>query len=328
MDENQVPATETAKPREGFSQYKLAVFVFCVIISALMWLFTELTKDYTDVVKYKLRFENVPDGLILTRAGDSTLEVTLSAQGFDLLGAKYLHRDKELVIDLSKVRIRSGAGGYMAYLPSARVTDDLLRQISRSKGIVAIKPDTLYFAFSEVVRKVVPVVAQFSYSLNSQYDLADSVKVNPLNLTVSGIQSVIDTLQFVRTQAFEAKNIDTSTTFHLLIEKSQSGQWLRYSADTIAVSLKVRKITEAEYEVPLTVLGDGHDLRIMPDKVKVLCRVPVSEFPHIESASFIAQVSRRSADEKRLKVEMMRVPPSVKILRVEPDEVDYVIIKP
>jgi hypothetical protein len=93
--------------KEHRSHPRLVVFLVCLVIRILMWLFIELMKDYTVEIGYNITFTNVPKDLILTNSGDSLLSLAINAQGFELLAAKYAQKKRTLTIDLSTLKIRS-----------------------------------------------------------------------------------------------------------------------------------------------------------------------------------------------------------------------------
>lgn len=324
MNNNNSEREHTPERKVGRSYKKLIVFIVCIILSTLMWLFVELMKDYNDEVQYTLKFENVPKDLILTKSGDSSLLIGLNAQGFELLAAKYLKKNKIISIDLAKIKIRPTADGYSAYLATNTLQNELKKQIFISNNISSIKPDTLFFKFSEVHRKQVLVVPNLRYTLNSQYDLADSIEVFPRSILVSSIKSVIDTLSFVTTIPTNVNNIDTNLTLRLPLNKGTKPNLIKYSTDTITVKFRVNQVTEAVYAVPVSLLGDN--LKIFPDKVQVYCRVPMKGFNLVDASSFIAQVNYTQSADKKLKVQLIRVPQNVKVLRIEPESIDYIVI--
>ena len=322
-----VKPTETGR-KEHKSHPRLIVFLVCLAISILMWLFIELMKDYTDEIRYNVTFINAPKDLILTNSGESVISVQMKAQGFELLAAKYARTLRTLTIDLSTLKIRSTTDGYTAYLPSARLMEQLGNQIRFDKEITFIKPDTLFFRFSEIFRKQVPVKPDFSYSLNGQYDITDSIDFKPEMVTVSSIKSIIDTLSFVKTQKLSLSQLDSSVRVRVALFKGNQASLLKYSSDSVTIIIKVEKVTEAAYTIPLTVEGNGENVKIFPDKVEITCRVPLSVFPHIEASGFSAVVQYQPSltKEKKLKVIMVRIPEKVKILKIQPAEVEFIII--
>jgi hypothetical protein len=298
------------------------------VISILMWLFIELMKDYTDEVKYNVSFINAPKDLILTNSGDSVITIGMNAQGFELLAAKYSKNLRELTIDLSTLKIRQTGDGYTAYLPSARIIEQMGNQIRFQKEITYIKPDTLFFRFSEIYRKQVPVKLDLNYTLNGQYDVTDSIAFKPQFVTVSSIKSIIDTLTFITTQRVNLTQLDSSVNIKIALNKGFRANLIKFSTDSVTVKLQIEKVTEAGYTIPVSISANGENVKIFPDKVDILCRIPLSVFPHINASDFSAQVEflPSSIKEKKLKVVLIKTPDKVKVLKIAPAEVEYIII--
>ncbi len=319
--------TETGR-KEHRSHPRLIVFLVCLAISILMWLFIELMKDYTDEIRYHVTFINAPRDLILTNSGESIISVEMKAQGFELLAAKYARALRTLTIDLSTLKIRSTTDGYSAYLPSARLMEQLGNQIRFDKEITFIKPDTLFFRFSEIFRKQVPVKLDISYSLNGQYDITDSINLRPEVITVSSIKSIIDTITFVKTQKLNLSQLDSSVRVKVALFKGSQASLLKYSSDSVTIKINIEKVTEAAYTIPVSIAGNGENVKIFPDKVEITCRVPLSVYPRIEASGFSAEVQYQPSliKEKKLKVTLVRIPEKVKILKIQPAEVEYIII--
>lgn len=322
---NRSPETGRKKRQ---SHPRMIVFLVCLVISLLMWLFIELMKDYTDEVRYKVSFINAPRDLILTDSGENVVTVGMKAQGFELLVAKYAPKLRQLTIDLSTLKIRPSNGGYAAYLPAEKIMDQLGNQIRFDKEIAYLKPDTLFFRFSEVYRKQVPVKLNVNYSLNSQYDLTDSVTFKPAMVTVSSIKDIIDTLRVVRTQMLNLPQLDSSLSVKVALFKGKQAGLLKYSHDSVTVNFNIEKVTESTYVVPLTATGNGESIKVFPDKVNIICRVPLSVYPHIEASDFMAEVKLQPSliKEKRLKVNLTKVPDKVKVLKIVPPDVEFIVI--
>lgn len=332
MADNRQTETKT-KPietgrKEHHSHPRLIVFLVCLVISILMWLFIELMKNYTDEIKYTVTFTNVPKDLILTNSGDSIISIGMNAQGFELLSAKYSKKLRSLTVDLSTLKIRPSEDGYTAYLASASIIQQLGTQIRFDKEITFIKPDTLFFRFSEIFRKQVPVKLDIDYNLDGQYDITDSIKFKPQYVTVSSIKSVIDTLTFIKTQRLSLNQLDSSVNIKVALFKGSIANLIKYSSDSVTVKINVEQVTEAGYTVPVTIVGNGENIKIFPDKVELVCRVPLSQYPHIDKSDFSTQVEFIPSlkNEKKLKINVVKSPEKIRIIKTIPEEVEYIII--
>jgi hypothetical protein len=325
--ESSAKPTKTGR-KEHRSHPRLIVFLVCLVISILMWLFIELMKDYTDEVRYNVTFINSPKDLILTNSDGNAISIGMKAQGFELLAAKYSRKHPELIIDLSTLKIRPSAEGYTAYLPSARIVEQLGNQIRFNKEITYIKPDTLFFRFSKIFSRQVPVKLNMDYTLNGQYDVTDSIWYKPQFITVSSIKSIIDTLSFVSTEEIILSLLDSSVNMKVPINKGYRASLMKFSTDSVTVRLNVEKVTEAEFTIPVSISGNKENVKIFPDKVEIVCRIPLSAYTRISASDFSAEVEflPSSIHEKKLKVNLVRIPGKVRVLKINPAEVEYIII--
>jgi len=322
---------ETAKPKPGKRKIRVRIFIFlvCLAISGAMWLFIELMKDYTTDITYAISFSNVPNDLILVNQADSIITVGVTAQGFELLVAQFMHEKQTIDINLSDLRIRQGVDGYTAFMPASRLLDQVGRQLKYSKSITSIRPDTLLFRFSEVYRKLVPVRPDISYSFAGQYQLSDTIRFSPQSVTVSSIRNVIDTIRFVTTQRVDLHDLDSSLSITVPLKKGLRNNMIRYSSDSVNIKLQVEKFTEAVYNVPVSITGNQLPIRLFPDQVQVTCMVPLNKFKDIEAGSFTAMVvatPEALAGSKYLLVRLTKIPSAVRSVRLKPDHVEYIII--
>ncbi len=305
---------------------RLGIFFICVLISAVMWFFIQLTKDYTWELNYKIDFTNIPDGLALVHKSDTLMTVSVTAQGFDLLMERFISRHQVLSIDLSDVRFRQGNEKYTAYLTSQRIRDLVSNQLNFQKTIVFIHPDTIYFRFSEISKKRIPVRLNVHYTLAKQFYLYDSILVSPKFINVSSIQSVLDTLQYIESQPVEFKGLDTTRTYAVPLRKTISEKLISYSPDTVSVTIPVQKYVEAKFLLDVRLGNDSTSSHLNPDKVELTCLVPQKELSKIDESQFVVQaikLSSNSGKSTQMKVNVAKMPPHVYLVSVKPENVEY-----
>ena len=122
--------------------------------------------------------------------------------------------------------------------------------------------------------------------------------------------------------------LDSSVNIKVAINKGFRANLLKYSIDSVTVKIKVEKVTEAGYTVPVSISGNGENVKIFPDKVEIVCRIPLSAYPHIAASDFSAEVEFLPLlkKDKKLKVILMKIPDKVRVLKISPAEVEYIII--
>ena len=305
------------------------VFLVCTFISAAMWLFIELEKDYNDELQFRVHLTNAPEDLILVNSEDTTLNVGVNAQGFEIFTYRYLKRAKILELNLASLHIRQNGDGFSAYLPSAEIINQIGQQLPFSKAINTVNPDTLYFKFAQISRKRVPVRIDLSYTTKQQYFLYDSVRIVPGYVTAMSIKEVIDTLHFVTTVHIDKQNIDSTITFKVPLSRRLHRNLLKFATDSVQVTIPVEKYTETQFTVPVKFAGAGDAVKLYPSQVEISCLVPMIDFPKIDASQFEASVSgdnQKLSAGKALKVEITRSPAKVRITRIKPENIEYLLL--
>lgn len=317
--------------QKGKFPKKLSIFLLCLLISIFMWMFIKLTRDYTLDFRFNIAYQNYPKNLVLSEVPDSLLTIGLNAKGFELLSARYLHGKRNILINCRDERVRKNSGGFYMRIPVSRLLPQISKQLPSSRSIAYITPDTITIRFTEASRKKVPVMIRLTTSFRKQYQLYDRVQMNPDSVYVTAASSVLDTLRFIETMAVVKTNLDESQRFALPLKLPLSDGQMRISSDTTEVLIPVEKYTEAEFAVPIVVKGASSNmhLKTFPDKCIITCMVPVKDFRGIDASMFSVSVSYNPGQTKarKLKVELTLSPQKVKILKVSPEEVEFIILK-
>jgi hypothetical protein len=104
---------------------------------------------------------------------------------------------------------------------------------------------------------------------------------------------------------------------------------LKSEISEVTVQIAVEQYTEVKFEVPIFIINQPDSLLIktFPSKVKVSCRVGLSQYNKLNNNSFRAVVdySHRSGVLSKLKIILDRVPETVLSVDYFPKEVEYII---
>jgi hypothetical protein len=334
MQDSSKAAMDNARQNQHKVKFrkKISVFLLCLILSVLMWMFIKLTRDYTADFHFSIDYRNYPKNLVLTESPDSILVVGVNAKGFELISARYLHGSRNLLVDFKDVRIRHNQGGYFARIATGQLMPQIGHQLPASRKIEFVSPDTITLRFTDAARKKVPVLLRLSSSFRKQYQLYDRVQVEPDSVIVTASRTVLDTLNYIETAHIAKNNLDENQQFRLpLIIPLKTGQ-MRVGPDTVNIFIPVEKYTEATLSVPIIPehVSTKYVLKTFPDKCTITCLVPLRDFRSMDANLFSAVVSFDPAkipDIKKLKVELVKSPARIKVLKIVPEEVEFIILK-
>lgn len=310
---------------------QFSIFFVFVVFSAVVWVVTKLSNDFTSAITYKVEYENLPAGKTLVFASDTLITVGLDARGFDLINY-HLFRKKPVVnIDLSALRLYPEGKNFYGLLLTSGLKRKLASQVGSHNELIFITPDTLMFEFKAEHSRLLPVVPRVQYQLRSQHMLYDSIKVVPDSIWIYGPVEVIDTIFFVETHHHTLNELHEDQQFTLTLRKRPNLP-LTYSASEVEVVMKVEKFTEKSFDLPIRINCPDSlfTLRVFPETVKVHCLVALKDYKRIDPAMFDAAVFCTSGDlhsSNKLRVEIRQHPSYVRIARLEPERVEYIMVK-
>lgn len=307
------------------------MFLVFVLVSTFIWLVIKLSNNFTSTVTYQVDYQNIPVGQILVKASDSTITVGLDASGFDLVGYHLFRKKSRVSIDLSGVNIRSENNLNKGFLLTAGLTRKLARQIGSHNELLFITPDSLKFIFLPEHRRRVPVQALVQYRLRPQHMLYDPVRVVPDSIWIYGPGEIVDTIRAVRTLSRNFPDLSESLQISLPLQKP-AGLPLTYSADMVEVILNVEKFTEKTFSLPINIVcnNSAYSLRIFPETVKVHCLVALKDYKRVDPAMFEASIycdPEELPATSKLRVMLTQFPSYVKISRIEPERVEYILVR-
>lgn len=311
---------------------KLVTFIICVVIATGFWLLSALSKQYTGRVLIPVRYHHPPKDKVISNQLVDTIEVEVRTSGFRLLMYEFTIINEPVWIDMRKLS-RTRKDGYY-YIATNQRLDYFSDQLGPGTTITRVIPDTIYFNFNKKVSKKVPVRLhpQSQITFRDAYQLEDSIDIEPQMITVSGAPSVIKKLQYVNTEKLVLKDVEDDVSRRLRIDPAINRNLVDLSQKTVTVSMQVARFTEGSLELPVEVINlpPDYSIRTFPDKVTVKYQVPLSEFENIKPQMFavIADYGKiRKEQGTRLKVELVKYPPSIKHVRVIPERVEFIIRK-
>lgn len=318
---------------DGKLRYKLSVFLICTLISSLMWGMIKLTHDYEITLKYNVKASALPKGKILVSNADSVISVTIKAKGLEFYTRLISQKDPEINFDLSALRLKREGDTYSAYLRTSVSSRIILEQLPAGVELISVYPDTLHFLFEKSYSKKVAVVSNLTVSYSSPFYLYDSISTLPDSVKVTGRKAAIDTLRQIITEKKVYNGLKESVNEMIALLEPNIFPPVRLSNDSVKLNIEVQKFTEAVLEVPVSLYSGDERIdayTTFPEKVTVTCLVAMKDYSRLDPSQFkvISNIDLAlNSGERRIPVTVSGFPQFVKILKVEPERIEYLIIK-
>lgn len=304
-------------------------FIICLLLSMFFWLLMTLSKEYVTTVRFPVNYNNLPLDKVVSNNLPETVDIEIKAKGFSLLAYKTRKTHDTVDIDMKDARALNNKNVY--YLLSNSRTDKIRAQFNNEIYVSKISPDTIFINFNKKVSKLVPVKYHLSLLFNKQYNLTDSVTIQPQFITVAAETEVINKIDSVETQHITLKNVSSSTTVKLPIIKTQEQKHVEFSSSYVKAIVNVTKYTEASLELPVEVenLPAGYTFKTFPDKVVVKFNVTFKNYEKINALDFRAVVDYKKIDKEsnKLKIQLTKVPDGIRNIKLATERVEYIISK-
>ncbi|WP_396634279.1 hypothetical protein [Maribacter sp. R86514] len=310
--------------KTGLKKRKVKVFLVFLLCASLAWLINKLSLTYTNNTTFQVEYVNVPDEFLLANTPKDEIEVRLQAAGFQFLG--YELKPKQVKLDVSKVMHKDGA----YYLTSDQIRIQLESQLNNYSILTDFDSDAIYFDFTSLETKKVPVKAMVDMTFASNHILEGEIEVVPDSIQISGPKSQIDTIKQIRTTLFKSDYINTSFSNEIALQLPEQLKGTTFSNKKVRLSGKVVKFSEQVIEVPVQVINlpENVKVRTFPEIVEVRCQGTLEHLKELEVGDFSveADYARLSKEnENTLSVKLVKYPRSLNNAVISTNEVEFIL---
>ena len=313
------------------SNKKLLVYLFFVGVSTIFWFLNALSKEYTTSLNYPVNYINFPKDKILTNELPKKLSLRVTAYGFDILRYKLSTAFLSNPFDVNKyTNNRLSNNSITRYsLPTSHIKNRFDRELSSGFELVGINPDTLYFEFSPILVKEVPIHLNISAGFEQQFMQGGTISLEKDSVLIKGPGSLLDSIYQVETNELILSDLNKTTTRDISFKPIEG---VDFEWQKVKVTVPVEQFTEAQKNIPIKVdnLPDSMILRLFPGDVKVSYFVGLKKYETVSVDHFDLRVDYNEAangNTNKVKVELKTSPAFVSNVRYHPQTVSFLIEK-
>ncbi len=308
---------------------QLYIFMICFIIATIFWLLLALSNEYNTALSFPVNYVNMPGKKVIMNELPSKINVNLKTTGFKILSFGLKKEQKPLEIDVAEKFSNTKINVDFFALPTSFFLQDFSRELGKDVAIVRFDPDSIVFNFSDIITKRIPVTFFYKADFEKQYDSTGNAYVVPAAIDVFGPPSLIQKLTSVSTDSIFLSNLKAPVKKKV---KLIPNHLLSYSSAEVEFRLPVEKFTEGteEIEIHPVNVAYGYSLKTFPDKVKVRYLVSISNYNKVDASMFDAIVQggeKGNRPGSKLEVSIITKPSFIRITRLEPEKVDYILRK-
>jgi YbbR domain-containing protein len=303
---------------------RVSVFFTCLVLAVFAWIFTVLSNPYKYAVKEVLDFKNTPQRRAFHSLQSDTVNAIINGNGWEMLFSKMRPWNKSVTVDLRTLEDKS-------YVVLSSQLDDINNRRASNQQIVGFNPDTLYFDFSNRKVKRIPVRLISDIKYQRQFYQSGSVSLKPAYVIINGPSNIIDKITEWRTDSLKLDSVGETINANVNLQPVKEGNLSVYPK-SVHVAIPVDEFTEKTLEIPVKLINnrDYEDVKIFPAKVKVTFITSLSNYSETDEDFFEATADLelwRTHGYKVLPVVLTRIPQYCKIVRTDPQNVDFIIKK-
>ena len=299
---------------------RLSVFLSSLLLAIFAWLFFALSNRYLYTIKVKINYTDPPVHKAYHPLHDDTLTLNIEGSGWQLLFSRIRLHPTVLNISLKSLENKN-------YIALSNQIADLNRQLEAGQEVVDANPDTLFFDFSPQILKKVPVKLLYQLSFKELYGISGPIRISPDSVIISGAAKDLKNIKFWPSEVLTFT--DVSSTFSTKVALKDPGNTMEIMTKHVKAEFPVDEFTEKVVEVPIKLINNkSNEVLFMPEKVKVTILTALKNYAAIEKDSFKANINFEGwlkYKYAQLPVSFSKLPAYTKIIKVEPQVVDFVV---
>lgn len=303
---------------------RISIFFVCLSFAVGAWMFIALSNSYVYQVQTIVRYVNVPENKAFNSLQSDTINLQVEGTGWQLLFSKLRINPQSVDVNLGNLKKQS-------FIDLSEQLSNINRKFQSNQKIIGINPDTLYFDFSTREVKKIPIRVNTNIRFQNHFGISNKIKVSPAYVTVSGPKNELDKLEFWTTDTVKLKNINSIIYTSISLQDPLKSNINIYPR-IVELEIPVDEFTEKVVEVPVKLVNnyEFRNVRLLPDKVKITFLTALSNYKIVEKGNFEVSVDLdrwKLKGYKQLPVVISKFPEYCKLVKIEPQNLDFIIQK-
>ncbi len=281
-----------------------------------------MTKRYAAAISLPvaLKTENATQ----TVKGDypTRIEVKLESEGWKILSL-YLGQTKweidlsnEVQKDVLEIETLAKASQYIKPFPEGM-------------KVLEVEPKVIELELERKITKRVPIRLAAPPRPQPGFLIRPNIQIQPESLTISGAQSVIESISFWKTEFPTKRDVANEFQFELSLDDTLSGIVTR-SASKVKVRGVAEQLSESEFkDVPVSLLKSKRPVYVtlIPSRVNLTLSGAVGDLAKVraESLAVIIDGEKLLNDTTGYVSPTVKFPKGLELRRTSPEKIQYIL---
>ena len=297
---------------------KILTISLISLFSIVLWGTISLSEEYFTTIKIPVSFLKSVDSSAVSNISNEEVVISVKGQGWQL--AK-LSLTKDLTF---AIRTKNRFGNQVI---STRSELENNPWFTTNFQITEISPERLSFYIEKLRSKYVRIVPDIRLSYKEGFNLVDEGNLSPDSVKIFGPLSVLNNIDYVKTEFYEFENLDKKIRERLDLKPIKL---INYAANFTTVTLDVQKIVDKVFEnikVQVEDLPVSFNLQLVPNSVTIKLRGGINVLGKMTNEDLSAIVSFRAAfnDTLGFLEPIVKNPAFTSIIDIQPKKIEYII---
>jgi YbbR domain-containing protein len=275
---------------------KVLTFLFFLMLAFVFWLLNALDHNYSTGINFPIKYRHLYSDKRMVGDVPKQINLHVSGRGYTLLKNIFTARKHSIILSatsLSYISLDSDTNHF--YVLTRNLKEGIQSQLGAELTLNYITPDTLYYEFSAIVGKKVPVELSLDLDFSTQYMLGGDPVVRPDCVTVSGPHSIVDTIYKVQTMYRKFTKVDKTFSTELRLKPFKEKE-VSPSHKVVSVTIPVDKFTESFVMVPIKIINlpDSMQMKTFPTSIRINYIVALRNFNKVNPSQFRAIVDYKN----------------------------------
>lgn len=307
---------------QRFLKTDRAILILSISIALFFWLFTKMSKSYETDRLVHFNFE-LPEGKTFLNTPPKHIKTQIKGGGWNLF-FNYLRGGlPEVAFPLEKANVQN--------ISSTSLINKISATIGAKYEVLNVESDIISIKLDDDHVKKVPVELNVDLQIENGFMQADSLQVIPKQFTISGPETVVNSIKAYPTEKVVVDQL-TGSFSQKIKAKQPSNPQLKIEPTEVVITNTIEKTTEGQLVVPIKILNaPDSSISILPRNVFIKYRAPLSIFAEITKDDFIVTASldadNLASSNNTLPLEITKHPNFTKVISMSPPAIEYYFVK-
>ena len=261
---------------------KFQVFLLCLIVTSVIWLLIELSKEYTSTATFRAVYSEIPEEALLENELLGEVEVTFKSTGFNIIRSQL--SDPEINFDLGGMTITNKR----SYILTNNELPRLNSQFRGRAELRRIDPDTIFVVLGRRKIKRVPIRSNISVNFKQGFNFIQPLELDPDSVLISGPENQVEAIDAIETAKLNLTNVFEDIIGNISIKLPEGSTNVEFSRSEIEYFGEVDRFTEGRLKIPVVIINQpkGVILTPYPKEIELTYQVGIANFNRINQDSF------------------------------------------